>query len=49
MTQVFAWTATFAIVIILIENAIIGPARKYAFRWMPADASGSTRRPKGGV
>lgn len=49
MTQVFAWTATFAIVIIVIENAIIGPARKYAFRWMPTGLSSGTRRPKGGV
>jgi NitT/TauT family transport system permease protein len=43
MTQVFAWTVTFACVILIAENAVIGPARRYAFRWMPDDPTVRTR------
>ncbi|MCU1431478.1 MAG: transporter permease [Actinotalea sp.] len=38
MSQVIAWTLTFAIVIVTVEKGMIAPARRYIFRWQPTEA-----------
>lgn len=44
MTQVLAWTVTFGLIIVVVENLVVAPVRKRVFRWKPDELGHVTVR-----